>query len=302
MRYDHYRQRFDSPQAAAQYPSMISASTVARALAQSGLVPLDAQVLLAHLLGRDRAWLVAHADQPLTREQEAGFFALAKRRRDGEPVAYLTGVREFWGRALRVTPAVLIPRPETETLVELALSRMRVDGDLRVLDLGTGSGAIALALARERPRARILATDISSEALTIAEDNAQRLGVANVEFALADWYEGLPDAWRDAAFDLIASNPPYVATNDPHLREGDVRFEPAAALAAGVDGLAAIRRIVAGARAQLGAGGTLIVEHGYDQSERVRELFVAAGFAEIATAKDLAGIPRVVAGRSPGGP
>ena len=274
--------------------------TVSRALAQSGLVPLDAQVLLAHVLARDRGWLVAHGDEPLTHEQEAAFFALAKRRRDGEPVAYLTGLREFWGLLLRVTSAVLIPRPETESLVELALLRIPVDRESRVLDLGTGSGAIALALAHERPRARILATDISTEALAVARDNARRLGIANVEFARADWYAGLPDMWRDVAFDLIVANPPYVAMNDPHLREGDVRFEPAAALVSGVDGMAAIRQIVAGARAHLAPGGTLAVEHGYDQSERVRELFSAAGFSGIVTAKDLAGIPRVAAALASG--
>ena len=271
--------------------------SVSLVLAQSGLVPLDAQVVLAHVLAKDRAWLAAHADEPLTRDQEAAFFVLAKRRRDGEPVAYLTGVREFWGLPLRVSPAVLIPRPETETLVELALSRLPVDRDLRVLDLGTGSGAIALALAHERPRARVLATDRSTEALAVAEVNARSLEIGNVAFARSDWYDGLPDAWRDVAFDLIASNPPYVAIDDPHLREGDVRFEPAAALVSGFDGLAAIRQIVAGARAHLAPGGTLVVEHGYDQAERVRELFVEAGFAAIVTARDLAGIPRVLAGR-----
>ncbi len=281
-----------------RHSAMSSTQSIASALAQSGLVPLDAQVVLAHVLAKDRAWLVAHADDPLTREQEAAFFALAKRRRDGEPVAYLTGVREFWGLSLRVSPAVLIPRPETESLVELALLRMPVDRDSRVLDLGTGSGAIALALARERPRANVLATDVSIEALAVAQENARRLGIANVELARADWFADLPAAWRDTAFDLIASNPPYVAVDDPHLREGDVRFEPAAALASGVDGLAAIRRIVEDARAHLVAGGTLVIEHGFDQSERVRELFSAAGFGEIVVARDLAGIPRVVAGRT----
>jgi release factor glutamine methyltransferase len=167
-----------------------------------------------------------------------------------------------------------------------------------VLDLGTGSGAIALALAYERPHAKVLATDSSAEALAIAEDNARRLGISNVEFARSNWYAELPDAWRDTAFDLIASNPPYVATGDPHLREGDVRFEPASALASGVDGLNAIRQIVAGARAHLAPSGTLVIEHGFDQSERVRELFAAARFGEVVIAKDLAGIPRVVAGRS----
>ncbi|MEO8305975.1 MAG: peptide chain release factor N(5)-glutamine methyltransferase, partial [Betaproteobacteria bacterium] len=197
-----------------------------------------------------------------------------------------------------VSPAVLIPRPETETLVELALTRLPVDGDVRVLDLGTGSGAIALAIARERPRCLVLATDSFADAIEVARENARRLGIANVEFAPSDWYASLPESWREKPFDLIASNPPYVATRDPHLVEGDVRFEPTSALASGVDGLTAIRRIVAGARERLMPGGTLIVEHGYDQSERVRALFAEAGFAEIVAARDLAGIPRIVAGRA----
>jgi len=273
---------------------------VRRALGQAGLVPLDAQVLLAHAMGRDRAWLVAHGDDPVGREAMDAFQALAKRRRDGEPIAYLTGVREFWGLAFRVSSAVLIPRPETETLVEFALARLPADRDLRVLDLGTGSGAIALALARERPRTTILATDAASDALAVARENARRLGIANVEFARSDWYAGLPSAWHGERFDLIASNPPYVALDDPHLSDGDVRFEPTQALASGVDGLAAIRRIVGGAAEHLAPGGTLVVEHGYDQAERVRGLFLTAGFGDIAAARDLAGIARVVAGRLAG--
>lgn len=274
--------------------------TVRRALAQAGLVPIDAQVLLTHVLGKDRAWLIAHDGDALARDRTDAFEALAKRRRDGEPIAYLTGIREFWGLSLSVSPAVLIPRPETETLVELALSRLPADLDLRVLDLGTGSGAIGLALAHERPRARILATDISREALAVAEGNARRLGIANVEFARSDWYADLPPAWRDKPLGLIASNPPYVATHDPHLGDGDVRFEPTAALASGVDGLAAIRQIIGGASQHLAPGGTLVVEHGYDQSERVRALFAAADFSDIVAVRDLAGIPRIVAGRVDG--
>ena len=276
-----------------QSAPVTDAPTVRRALASSGLVPLDAQVLLAHVIGRDRAWLAAHADAPVPPTDADAFFALARRRRAGEPVAYLTGVREFWGLRLAVSPAVLIPRPETETLVEQALSRLPVDRDVTVLDLGTGSGAIALALAHERPRAQILATDNSDEALATASANAQRLGLVNVGWLRSDWYEGMPTT----RFDLIASNPPYVAQHDPHLREGDVRFEPRSALTPGGDGLGALRAIVAGARAHLAPGGTLIVEHGFDQSEPVRALFADAGFTDIVAARDLAGISRVVAGR-----
>jgi release factor glutamine methyltransferase len=276
--------------------------TVRRALALSGLVPIDAQALLAHVLGKNRAWLAAHAEDALSREQAATFEALARRRRDGEPVAYLTGSREFWGLPLAVSPAVLIPRPETETLVEQALARLPEERDTRVLDLGTGSGAIALAIAHSRPRATVLATDASPEALAIARNNAVRLGIANVRFLLSDWYECVPSPDDDPAaarFDLIASNPPYVVAGDPHLGAGDLRFEPAAALSPGGDGLDALRIIVGGACTRLVPGGTLVVEHGYDQSAAVVELFATAGFEDIVTARDLSGTPRVVAGRAP---
>ena len=267
--------------------------TVGRAIANAGLVPLDAQVLLAHVLACDRAWLAAHAADALPREAADAFFALAKRRREGEPVAYLTGVREFWGLRLAVSPAVLIPRPETETLVELALARLPSDRELSVIDLGTGSGAIALALAHERPQTRVIATDTSAQALELAEANARRLGLANVEFMKSDWYERVVDR----RFDLIAANPPYVEPGDAHLADGDLRFEPRSALVPGRDGLAALRVIVGGASTHLVPGGTLIVEHGYDQADAVRALFVDCGLVEIVAARDLAGIPRVVAGR-----
>jgi release factor glutamine methyltransferase len=269
--------------------------TIRRVLEGSGLVPLDAQVLLAHVLGRDRTWLAAHATDVVPRAEAETFFALAKRRREGEPIAHLTGVREFWGLPLAVSPAVLIPRPETEAVVELALARLPLDRGLAVLDLGTGSGAIALAIARERPRAQVVATDASAGALAVARANARRLGIANVEFVEADWFAGI-GATR---FDLIAANPPYVEAHDPHLNEGDLRFEPRAALTPGGDGLGALRIIAGGARAFLASGGTLVVEHGYDQSDAVRALFSDAGFTDIVAVRDLAGIPRVVAGRAP---
>lgn len=270
--------------------------TVRQALVQCGLVPVDAQVLLAHLLGRDRAWLIAHAEDALLRADADRFFALAKRRREGEPVAYLTGWREFWGLRLAVDASVLIPRPETETLVEVALARLPPDRPLRVLDLGTGSGAVALAIAHERPRAQVLGIDRSASAIAIARRNAQRLGLANAAFAVGDWYRDLaPDG--AAGFDLIASNPPYVAAGDPHLADADLRCEPANALIAGSDGLDALRTIIAGAPARLVCGGCLAVEHGYDQANAVRDLFGAAGLVDLVSARDLAGIPRVVAGR-----
>ena len=268
-------------------------TTVGAALAQASLVPIEAQVLLGFVLGCQRSWLIAHGDDALTAAQAGAFFALAKRRRDGEPVAYLTGVREFWGLPLAVSPDVLIPRPETETLVEMALLRIPQDREFRVLDLGTGSGAIALALAHERPRASIIASDASGAALSVAKANAARLDLARVTFVRADWYDGVPVG----AFDLIVSNPPYVAGDDPHLAEGDLRFEPVTALTPGGNGLDALATITEGAPARLVPGGTVMVEHGHDQADSVRALLLAAGLVEPVAARDLAGIWRVAGAR-----
>jgi release factor glutamine methyltransferase len=270
------------------------APTVRRVLAQAGLAPVDAQVLLGHVLGRDRAWLAAHPTDPLHATDVETFFRLARRRRDGEPVAYLTGEREFRSLSLAITPAVLVPRPETEALVECALRKLPADRPLRVLDLGTGSGAIALAIAHERPRACVIATDCSDAALDVARKNAERLGLSNVEFVRADWYDGMPAM---EGFDLIASNPPYVAEGDPHLKEGDVRFEPRAALLGGTDGLACIRIIVADSRAHLASGGWLFMEHGHDQAARCRALLQGQGYQDVTSRRDLAGIERASGGR-----
>ena len=271
--------------------------SIRQALAQSGLVPVDAQVLLAYVLANTRAWLAAHAEESLTPDEAARFFSLARRRRNGEPIAYLTGTREFWGLSLLVTPNVLIPRPETETLVERALIRIPADRESNVLDLGTGSGAVALALARERPQARIVATDVSEAALRVADANARRLGIYNVEFVRSDWYSGLALPPDRPAFDVIVSNPPYIAATDPHLGEGDLRYEPMPSLTPGGDGLSALVTIVAGAPARLDPDGWLLVEHGYDQQDAVRALFESAGFADLESTRDLAGIVRVCAGR-----
>jgi release factor glutamine methyltransferase len=271
--------------------------TVRQALAQAGLAPIDAQVLLAHVLVADRAWLVAHATDPLARSDAEAFFTLARRRRDGEPVAYLTGKREFWGLSLAVDRSVLIPRPETETLVECALRALPSDRPLHVLDAGTGSGAIALAIARERPHVQMLATDVSAAALAVATRNAERMKLGNVRLLQSDWYEQL--SVGEGAFDLIVSNPPYVADADPHLAEGDVRFEPVTALRGGHDGLAALRVVVGGASAWLAPGGVLIVEHGYDQADAVRALMRAAGLADAGIFRDLAGIARVSVATKP---
>ena len=267
--------------------------TVRRALAQSALAPIDAQVLLAHVLRRDRAWLAAHATDVVERVDADAFARLAARRRDGEPVAYLTGRREFWGLTLAVDPAVLIPRPETETLVECALARLPHHRDVRVLDLGTGSGAIALALAHERPRARIVATDVSEPALAIARDNARKLSQHAIEFVQGAWFDAVPEGER---FDAIVSNPPYVAAGDTHLEEGDVRFEPMSALVSGADGLDALRTIIASAGQYLVPGGSLVVEHGYDQADAVKALLADAAFTAIERRRDLCGILRVAAG------
>jgi release factor glutamine methyltransferase len=273
---------------------MTDAITVRRALAQAGLAPIDAQALLAHVLSRDRAWLVAHATDPLTADQVRAFFSLARRRREGEPVAYLTGVREFFGLPLAVDRRVLIPRPETETLVEWALRMLAADRPLRVLDLGTGSGAIALAIAQARPQATVVATDRSQDALAVARGNAARLRLSNVEWLHAEWFGGL----GPTRFDAIVSNPPYVAEGDPHLAEGDVRFEPSQALVPGLEGLEALRVIVAGAGDHLVPRGWLAVEHGYDQAAAVRGLLQQAGFGDLESLRDLSGIPRVAVGRT----
>ena len=254
----------------------------------------EASLLLAHTLNASRAWLVAHGVDAVDEEQAATFDAMIARRARGEPVAYLTGTRGFHALELHVTPDVLIPRPETELLVELALQRIPVETECRIADLGTGSGAVALAIAHVRPLARVTATDASEAALDVARHNAQRLGLRNVEFAQGNWCAALGDA-RD--FDLIVSNPPYIAENDPHLREGDLRFEPPAALASGAEGLDAIRTIVLDAHKQLRTGGWLLFEHGRDQGEAVRVLLTQSGYGEVFTARDLEGRERVSGGR-----
>jgi release factor glutamine methyltransferase len=265
----------------------------ARALAAtSDTARLDAETLLAHALGRDRAWLRAHADDTPDEAGAAAFASLLARRAAGVPVAYLTGRREFWSLALEVTPATLIPRPDTETLVQAALDRLPAAADAAVLDLGTGTGAVALAIARERPRARVAAVERDPAALEVARRNAARLGLA-VELLHGDWFA--PVTGR--RFDLVVSNPPYVAEGDPHLERGDVRHEPRMALAAGRDGLAALRVIARDAPAHLLSGGWLVCEHGAEQGPAVRTLFATAGLAGPTTAEDLGGRPRVTAGR-----
>jgi len=257
----------------------------------------DARWLLAYAAGRSQSWLYAYARDPVPEGVAERFASLVARREAGEPVAYLTGVRGFRGFDLAVTPATLIPRPETELLVELALARLPAS-QARAVDLGTGSGAVALAIARERPDASVLATDASPAALDVARANAQALGLARVRFAHGDWYAPL----AGARFDVIASNPPYIEDADPHLSQGDLRFEPPAALSSGADGLDAIRVLAAGAIAHLVPGGWLLVEHGLAQGAAVRALFEAQGLEAVATVQDLEHRDRVTLGRRPSGP
>jgi release factor glutamine methyltransferase len=251
----------------------------------------DAELLLAHVLGKPRSWLFAHGDEVLASDEMERFDALIARCAAGEPVAYLVGRRGFWKFELAVDAATLIPRPETELLVELALARLPGDASPRITDLGTGSGAIALALAHERPRGHVIATDASADALAVARANAQALGLANIEFRHGDWFAPL----SGERFDLIASNPPYIADGDPHLQ--DLRFEPASALASGADGLDAIRVIARDAPAHLVPGGWLLLEHGWEQGAAVRALLSSAGFLQVSTEHDLEGRDRVTLGR-----
>ena len=269
-------------------------STVAQALAAAialGIDRLDAQLLLLHALGRaphDRAWLLAHDTDALRDEAWSALSTQLSRRLAGEPVAYLLGEKEFHGLDLRVDARVLVPRPDTETLVEWALECLEGHAAPRVLDLGTGSGAIALALQHARADAQVDAVDTSADALAVAQANAQRLGLP-VRFALANWLDG-----AETGYAVIASTPPYIAANDPHLPA--LRHEPVSALVAGTDGLDDIRQIVRHAPAHLAEGGWLLLEHGHDQAAAVRQLLAERGFAEVQSREDLAGIQRCSGG------
>jgi release factor glutamine methyltransferase len=255
----------------------------------------EVERLLMHVLERDRAWLFAHATDPVPPEVQAAFSALLQRRIAGDPVAYLTGRRNFWTLELKVTPDTLIPRPETELLVELVLERIPPGQAVSIADLGTGSGAIALAIASERPQASVVGTDFSAAALEVAGGNAAANGIANIEFRQGSWFAPL----TGERFQLIASNPPYIAEGDTHLQQGDLRYEPPTALSSGSDGLDAIREIVAAAPHHLLAQGWLLLEHGWDQGEAIRALLGQAGFGAVSTAQDLEGRDRVTLGRLP---
>ena len=254
---------------------------------------LDAEVLLACALDRPRSHLLAWPERVPAPEQQARYRKLVARRAAGEPVAHLVGQREFWSLPVRVTPATLIPRPETETLVACALDVLPADSHLRIADLGTGSGAIALAIAHERPGCHVVATDRSATALEVAAANARQLGLDNIEFLAGDWC----DALADRRFDLIVSNPPYIPVADSHLDEGDVRFEPRTALVAGAEGLDDLARIADCARAHLHSHAWLMLEHGFDQGDRVHALLEQHGYQSIVRHRDMTGHERVTTAR-----
>jgi release factor glutamine methyltransferase len=265
-------------------------TTIRQLLAALPLDPLENRILLCHALGISRVSLITQSERALNGEEAARLDALVQRRLAGEPIAYIVGEREFFGLPFRVGPDVLIPRPDTELIVELSLERLPPRG--RLLDMGTGSGAIAVACAHARRDASVTALDLSEDALAIARANAAANG-AQVRFLQSDWFSAI----GEERFELIASNPPYIAAGDEHLSQGDLRFEPVGALTDHADGLSALRIIIDGAPGHLVPGGWLLLEHGYDQAEAVRALLAARGFLDVQSWRDLAGIERVSGGR-----
>ncbi|OWV30780.1 peptide chain release factor N(5)-glutamine methyltransferase [Halomonas campaniensis] len=257
---------------------------------------VDAEVLLCHVLGRDRTWLYTWGDKMCSLWEQARFEALVAARAQGTPVAYLTGEREFWGLRLATSPDTLIPRPDTETLVELALSSVNQPTG-RMLDLGTGTGAIALAFASEQPDWQVLGVDLRFEAVALANQNAHSLGITNARFLQSDWFAVL-ESYDEVGtlFDIIVSNPPYIAADDPHLAEGDVRFEPRSALVADACGMADLLHLVNTAQRYLTASGWLLLEHGYQQADVVREALERAGYQNVESVRDLGGHERVTLG------
>ena len=254
---------------------------------------LDAAVLLAHVLGMTRTQLRTRPEQTLQTDQQQAFFDLIARRKTGEPLAYLIGHREFWSLDLIVNEHTLIPRPETELLVELALARIPLDAEFHILDLGTGSGAIALAIARERPRCRVIASDLSPQALSVARANAERLNISNVSFRQGSWLS----PFSTERFDIIVTKPPYVAEHDPHLDEGDLPAEPRSALVAGPTGLEMIGAIIDGANRYMREEAWLLMEHGYNQADIVATLLREAAYHQVQTWRDIAGNERVSGGQ-----
>jgi len=273
----------------------IHSTTIAEVLATAAAIDrVDAQVLLQHALDVDHAFLLTHPEQVLSEQQHANFLSLIKRRTEGVPVAYLTGQRAFYDLIFKVSDAVLIPRPETELLVDLALQHIPTDKPSKILDLGTGSGALAITIAKHRPCAQVTAVDVSSDAIVVCRGNASNLKVKNLRFITANWFDEL----SSDTFDLIVSNPPYVAEADPHLQQGDLRFEPRLALSAGMNGLTCIQHIIGKAPQHLVHEGWLLFEHGYDQAAECRRLLRDADFSNICSYPDLAGIMRVSGGQA----
>ena len=254
---------------------------------------LDAEILLAYALGTSRTFLYTHPEKNLEDQQSKAYQQLIEKRAEGVPIAYLTGSREFWSLPLRVSEDTLIPRPETELLVELTLTLLKDKSPASILDLGTGSGTVALALASERLDWRVLASDISQAAVDIARDNASRLSLSNVHILCSDWFASLPEQ----QFDVIVSNPPYIAANDPHLIEGDVRFEPQQALVSGADGLDALAHIIKYSYDRLLPGGLLLLEHGFLQKQAVTTLLSQHGYEQVQCWQDWQGLDRVSGGR-----
>jgi release factor glutamine methyltransferase len=267
-------------------------------LATDAVPRAEVRLLLSHVLARDAAWLAVHDDHELSFTEESNARTTLARRVAGEPVAYILGYREFYGRKFKCTPAALIPRPETELLIDLLreTTLFPSEREPRILDVGTGTGCIAITLALEIDGARITACDLSRDALALARENTNALGATNIEFIESDWFSAI-DA--NKIFDVIVSNPPYIAPNDPHLFKGDLRFEPWLALRDRVDGLESYRELVRGAKKHLREGGMLIVEHGYDQGESVPALFREAGFVDVEMIRDLADQPRITRCRKP---
>lgn len=268
---------------------------------------LDSELLLCYVLKKDRSFLRAWPEYELNQQQVDSFHQLLKQRLQGIPIAHILGERGFWSLDLKVTPDTLIPRPDTERLVELALDIIPEDAQWNILDLGTGTGAIALSLAKEHPSCHITATDQSLAALNVAKENAKRNQLSNINFIQSDWFSGLIKSGEDSddvedakagiqQFEMIVSNPPYIKESDPHLKQGDVRFEPLSALTSGVDGLNDIRTIIKGSMKYLSQNGVLLIEHGYDQADEVCELLTAANFTQVTDFNDDNGNPRVTIG------
>ncbi len=262
-------------------------------LTESASAALDAEVLLCLVLQKQRSYLRTWPEQDLPANLALQFWALIEQRQQGTPVAYLTGYREFWSRDFLVTPDVLIPRADTELLIELCLALIPTDKPCKIIDLGTGSGIIAITLAAERPLAELTGTDLSLAALAIAKANAAHHQITNVQFYQSDWFTSVPDG----SYQLIVSNPPYIAEHDEHLQLGDLRFEPRSALSAAESGLADIRMITKQAYPRLESGGYLLIEHGYDQQQQVQRIFNDCHYQQIQTITDLAGLPRVSYGQ-----